>query len=116
MRSVWSTYSLYVSVRARLRGIGGVVIDGVSDDGQGPDDAVFQFDSLLQPEFARAPQPYYRRMRATNPVLRTPNMYGGENDSVFVARHGDVEHVLRNPGLFSSDFVPVGVNGFPLIP
>ena len=80
------------------------------------DDAVFRFDSLLQPEFARAPQPYYRRMRATSPVLRTPDMYGGDRDCVFVARHGDVEHVLRNPGLFSSDFIPAEVSSFPLIP
>jgi cytochrome P450 len=27
-----------------------------------------------------------------------------------------VEHVLRNPGLFSSDFIPAEVSSFPLIP
>ena len=86
------------------------------DDEQRPDDAIFQFDSLLQPAFARSPQPYYRQMRDTNPVLRTRDMYGGEGDSVFVAKHGDIEYVLRNPGLFSSDFFPADLAAFPLIP
>ena len=77
---------------------------------------VFEFDSLLQPEFARAPQPYYRQMRNTNPVMRLPDMYGSERSNVFVAKHSDVAFVLRNPELFSSDFLPPAVAPFPLIP
>ena len=77
---------------------------------------IFEFDSLLQPEFARAPQPYYRQMRETNPVMRLPDMYGSERTNVFIAKHGDIEHVLRNPELFSSDFLPPEVAPFPMIP
>ncbi len=77
---------------------------------------VFEFDSLLQPEFARAPQPYYRQMRDTNPVMRLPDMYGSERSNVFVAKHSDIEYVLNNPALFSSDFLPPEVAPFPMIP
>lgn len=60
---------------------------------------VFQFDSLMRPEFSQCPQPYYRQMRATNPVLRA----GDENASaVFLARYEDIDHVLHAPNLFSS--------------
>jgi cytochrome P450 len=92
------------------------VFDGPVIDGRESIDSEFQFDSLLQPEFAKAPQPYYRRMRDTNPVLRMPDMYGSDRSNVFVAKHSDVEYVLRNPEMFSSDFLPPDVTPFPLIP
>ncbi len=76
----------------------------------------FEFDSLLQPEFAKRPQPYYRQMRDTNPVLRLGDMWGTDRDTVIVAKHSDIEFVLRNPELFSSDFLPPEVTRFPLIP
>ncbi len=77
---------------------------------------VFEFDTLLQPEFARAPQPYYQQMRDTKPVMRLPDMYGSERTNVFVAKHSDIEYVLNNPALFSSDFLPPEVAPFPMIP
>ncbi len=77
---------------------------------------VFEFDSLLQPEFAKAPHAYYRQMRDTNPVMRLPDMYGTERSNVFVAKHIDIEYVLQNPALFSSDFLPPEVAPFPMIP
>jgi hypothetical protein len=77
---------------------------------------VFKFDSRLQPEFAKAPQPYYRQMRDTNPVMRLPDMYGSERSNVFVAKHSDIDFVRRNPELFSSDFLPPAVAPFPMIP
>lgn len=43
-------------------------------------------------------------------------MYGSERNNVFVAKHSDIEYVPRNPGLFSSDFLPPEVAPFPLIP
>src|SRR5262245_34210761 len=81
-----------------------------------PAERVFQFDSLLQPEFARAPQPYYRQMRATTPVLRMPDMYGAARSNVFVAKRDDIEYVLQNPELFSSKFLPAEYAACPLIP
>jgi cytochrome P450 len=89
--------------------------DAMSDD-RTPAEPVFQFDSLLRPEFAKSPQPYYRQMRDTNPVLRAGDMYGTTRETVFVARHGDIDHVLRSPELFSSDFVPAELGSLRLIP
>ncbi len=73
----------------------------ISDE-QLPTDAVFEFDSLLQPDFARTPQPYYKQMRDTNPVLRPAICTAPNRDNVFVALRSDVEHVLRNPEVFSN--------------
>ncbi|MFN8028039.1 MAG: cytochrome P450 [Acidimicrobiia bacterium] len=80
------------------------------------DDAVFTFDTLLTPEFTRTPQPYFRQMRATNPVMRTPSMFGDAGSTVFVGRGDDVETVLRDPQRFSSKFTENSTLGFPLIP
>lgn len=80
------------------------------------DDAVFTFDTLLTPEFTRTPQPYFRQMRATNPVMRTPSMFGDPGSTVFVGRGDDVEMVLRDPARFSSKFAQNSGLGFPLIP
>ena len=57
-------------------------------------------------------------MRDTNPVLRLGDMWGTDRDTVIVAKHSDIEFVLRNPSeLFSSDFLPPEVTRmFPLIP
>src|SRR5215831_18161316 len=65
---------------------------------------VFQFDSLLSPEFTKSPHPYYQQMRDTNPVLRTPSMYGDETGMVWMAKHEDIDAVLHDPTLFSSKF------------
>jgi cytochrome P450 len=45
-----------------------------------------------------------------------PDMYGSERNNVLVAKPSDIEYVLRNPGLFSSDFLPAEVGPLPLIP
>lgn len=80
-------------------------------------ETVFEFDSLFQPEFARAPQPYFRHMRDTNPVMRAPSMFGDDGGStVFVAKHEDIEHVLRDPAVFSSKFGREQETGIELIP
>jgi cytochrome P450 len=61
---------------------------------------IFQFDSLLNPEVSKCPWPYYKRMRDTNPVLRA----GAEgSELVFIAKHEDIDYVLHNPKLFSSN-------------
>jgi cytochrome P450 len=80
------------------------------------DDTVFTFDTLLTPEFSRTPQPYFRQLRATNPVMRTPSMFGTSGSTVFVGRGEDVEMVLRDPERFSSKFTPESKLGYPLIP
>lgn len=59
----------------------------------------FQFDSLMQPEFSKCPQPYYKRMRDTNPVLRTGNEVAS---AVFISKYEDIDFVLHHPALFSS--------------
>jgi cytochrome P450 len=71
---------------------------------QAQDEPLPQFDSLFRPEFSRAPQPYYQRMRNTCPVMRTPSMYGGDGTMVWVATHRDVEHALHSPEDYSSKF------------
>jgi cytochrome P450 len=86
----------------------------VSDVAEG--EAVFRFDSLFDPAFARAPQPYFQRMRDTNPVMRTPSIFSDAGSAVFVARHDDVEQVLRDPERFSSKWAPDLPFGFPMIP
>jgi len=80
------------------------------------DEAVFTFDTLLSAEFTRTPQPYFRQLRATNPVMRTPSMFGDPGSTVFVGRGDDVEMVLRDPARFSSHFAAGSKLGFPLIP
>lgn len=73
---------------------------------------VFQFDSLLQPEVSKCPWPYYKRMRDTNPVLRA----GGDgSEFIFIAKHEDIDHVLHQPKLFSSNSVGTEQD-YPLIP
>lgn len=67
---------------------------------EAPVEPTFEFDSLMQPEFSKCPQPYYKRMRDTNPVLRTGNELAS---AVFIAKYEDIDYVLHNPALFSSE-------------
>lgn len=65
----------------------------------------------ISPEFSRDPQPHYARLRDLAPVLPSE---GG----VTLARHDDVEHALRHPEIFSSQWsggASIG-NERPLIP
>ena len=73
-------------------------------DLEAQEDRVFQFDSLLSPDFTKHPHPYYKQMRDTNPVLRTESMYGDGTGMVWVAKHEDVETALRSPDIYSSKF------------
>ena len=68
------------------------------------EERVFQFDSLLSPDFTKYPHPYYKHMRDTNPVLRTQSMYGDDTGMVWVAKHEDIEAALRRPDIYSSKF------------
>lgn len=75
----------------------------------------FQFDSLLRPEFSREPQPFYKQMRDTNPVLRAEGAHADE-PQVFFAKHADVDAALHDPDLFSSKFWGPSYKGLPWIP
>ncbi len=77
-----------------------------------PAEPVFEFNSLMQPEFSKCPWPYYKQMRDTNPVLRAGN---GVTEFVFIARHEDIDRVLHAPRLFSSR-PDESQSGDPLIP
>src|SRR5687768_12111009 len=52
-------------------------------------------------------------MRDTNPVLRTPSMYGDDTGMVWVAKHDDIETALRCPEMYSSKF---NRSNDPLVP
>lgn len=52
----------------------------------------------MQSALAREPQPTYQMLVAGSPVLRVDGI------GVIASSREQVEHVLRNPGLFSSDF------------
>jgi cytochrome P450 len=78
------------------------------------DEPVFQFDSLMQPEFSKCPQPYFKRMRDTNPVLRAGD---GEGAAVFIAKQEDIDHVLHDSEVFSARWHEIGTRpDQPLIP
>jgi cytochrome P450 len=73
---------------------------------------------FIDPAFARDPRPYFEALRAGPPVR--DGMDGpGPAPTVLVARAEDVDQVLRNPKVFSSDF-GTGMGGLgndrPLIP
>ena len=82
-------------------------------DVESGEEHVFQFDSLLSPEFTKSPHPYFRQMRDTNPVLRTPSMYGDDTGMVWIAKHDDIDAVLHDTELFSSKF---NRDSAPLVP
>ncbi len=66
---------------------------------------------LISSGFSRDPQPTYARLREQAPVLPSE---GG----VMLCRHADVEHALRHPEIFSSEWtegMSIG-NQRPLIP
>jgi cytochrome P450 len=65
---------------------------------------VFQFDTLLNPEFSREPQPWYRLMRNTNPVLRTQSLFGSDRPTVYLSRHEDIDFALHHPEVFSNEY------------
>jgi cytochrome P450 len=65
----------------------------------------------MSPEFSRAPQDHYRRLREACPVFASEG-------SVTIARHDLVEDALRHPEVFTSDWgdgIGLG-NERPLIP
>jgi cytochrome P450 len=66
---------------------------------------------IMDPETSRNPQPSYKLMRDSAPVLRVDGL------GVIVSKRSDVEHVLHEPDLFSSAMsaAPLG-NVRPLIP
>ena len=82
-------------------------------DLEAQEERVFQFDSLLSPDFTKTPHPYYKHMRDTNPVLRTQSMYGDGTGMIWVAKHDDIETALRCPELYSSKF---NRDSAPLVP
>ncbi|MGI8493123.1 MAG: cytochrome P450 [Acidimicrobiales bacterium] len=73
---------------------------------------------MMDPEFAREPQPYFNELRKS-PPLRDEFQLPGKSPTVVVSRHQDVEATFRNPLLFSSRFGE-GLGGLgndkPLIP
>jgi len=73
---------------------------------------------VLDPDFARDPRPFFERLRE-GPPKRDEMEAPGRNPTVVVSRAGDVDQVLRNPQVFSSQFGS-GMGGLgndrPLIP
>jgi cytochrome P450 len=77
-------------------------------------DAQAWFDELYRPEVRRAPQSYYREVRDTHPVIRTPSIArgehggaGGDDDGsdktmIWVAKRSDIDSGLRCPEVYSS--------------
>ena len=52
---------------------------------------------LMNPEIARNPQPIFSMLRMTTPVFRMDGV------GIIVSSRQAVEHVLRNPEIFSSN-------------
>ena len=78
----------------------------------------WSFQLFADQEFARDPRRYYEELRQSAPC-RDDMVIPGQNPSVVFTRHEDVEYVLRNPQLFSSQFGEAtgGIgNDRPLIP
>jgi len=71
------------------------------------------------PELNRHPQPGYRMLRDSGPVVRLPGVIPSRAsaDAHLVGRHADVVTVLRSPDIFSSRFDAVHIGQVrPLIP
>jgi len=71
------------------------------------------------PELNRHPQPGYRMLRDSGPVVRLPGVIPSRAnaDAPLVGRHADVVTVLRSPDVFSSRFDAVHIGQVrPLIP
>jgi cytochrome P450 len=79
----------------------------------------WSLDIMMDPDFAREPQPYFDLLRQQGCPLRDEFRMPGKAPTVIVARGQDVDVALRNPALFSSEFGE-GVAGIgndrPLIP
>ena len=74
---------------------------------------------MNNPEFNRHPQPGYRILRDSGPVMTLSGMIPSRAnaDAHLVGRHADVVTVLRNPDIFSSRFDAVHIGQVrPLIP
>ena len=71
--------------------------------GNAPAERIFQAFTLLDPEFSRTPQPYYRHLRDNNPVFRTRSLYGDAGSTVYLSRHDDIDFALHHPELFSNE-------------
>ena len=74
---------------------------------------------MNNPEFNRHPQPGYRMLRDSGPVMTLSGMIPSRAnaDAHLVGRHADVVTVLRNPDIFSSRFDAVHIGQVrPLIP
>src|SRR5918994_7638920 len=66
---------------------------------------------VLNDKTASEPQPIYRMLRESSPILRT------DQGGTIIARHEDVEFALRHSELFSSDMDAISIgNVRPLIP
>ena len=66
---------------------------------------------MVDPESARHPQPMYKMLRESEPVMRV------EGVGVIVTRRAEVEEVFRDPQVFSSNMDAVDLqNVRPLIP
>ena len=90
-------------------------------EGQPPDEepaAGWSIRLILDPEFARDPRPFFEQLRQ-GPPRRDELDIPGRKATVVVASGEDVDHVLRNPQVFSSQFGD-GTGGLgndrPLIP
>jgi len=71
------------------------------------------------PELNRHPQPGYRMLRDSGPVVRLPGVIPSRANAAahLVGRHADVVTVLRSPDVFSSRFDAVHIGQVrPLIP
>jgi cytochrome P450 len=66
---------------------------------------------VLDDKTASKPQPIYRMLRESSPILRT------DEGGTVISRHEDVEFALRHSELFSSDMDAISIgNVRPLIP
>ena len=78
----------------------------------------WSFQLFADQEFSRDPRRYYEELRQGAPC-RDDLVIPGQTPTVVFTRHEDVEYVLRNPQLFSSQFGE-GMGGIgndrPLIP
>ena len=88
-----------------------------STDDTGPE-SENGFD-MGDPELNRHPQPGYRLLRDSGPVVALPGVLPSRTnaDAHLVGRHADVVTVLRSPDIFSSRFDAVHIGQVrPLIP